>query len=126
MLHSCSASRRRVHLFGYTLLLADICGLKGCEHPSWCDDFAGETRFSQLLSFHRIRVASVCYMGSANIRYAAAGPVRSEDLCLSTFASALTKLTHKIYYYMINIIQILYCNSNYLLLRLTTMALYLS
>lgn len=24
-----------------TLLLADVCGFKGCERPARCDDFAG-------------------------------------------------------------------------------------
>lgn len=78
-LHSCSADRafltEELCGWGYlvTLLLADICGFKSPEHPSWCDDFAGawaaETWFSQLLSFHRINVASVCYTRSANVRY---------------------------------------------------------
>ena len=35
-------------------------------------------------------------------------------------------MLNRIQYCMVNIIQIFYCNSNYLLLRLTTMALYLS
>ena len=84
VLHSCSAECAVLTeetcgqaedglIYLVTLLLADVCGLKVCEHPSWCDDFTGawaaKTRFSQLLSFHGIKVTSVCYMGSANIRY---------------------------------------------------------
>lgn len=57
------------------LLLADICGFKSRERPSWCDDSAGawtaEPWFSQLLSFHRINVASVWYTRRANIRFRA-------------------------------------------------------
>lgn len=78
-LHSCSADRafltEELCGWGYlvTLLLADICGFKSREHPSWCDDFAGAwaagTWFCQLLSFHRINVASLCYTRSANVHY---------------------------------------------------------
>lgn len=51
-----------------TLPSADIRGFTGRECPPWCDD---------LLSFHGIKVASVRYMRSANIRY---GSVRCHML----------------------------------------------
>lgn len=130
-----------------TLLLAGICGFKGRERPSRCDDFAGawaaETWFSQLPSFHGITVVSVCYMRSANIRYgsvhcsmllfAPQGQTTSvcppSPLLLNTPTLTLLQPTNTQWLHLTartKYITVWYSNFISLLFRLTTMAWYLS